>query len=192
MPGDRLLEDALAEEFGVSRVPVREAIRRLEAEGYVTVVLNAGASVTVPSAKDAAELLQLRSALEVLAARLSAERRGGCKLDQLAEVLQLGEAAVVDENYAALPELSSRFHGLLIEGSGNDHLIRILADVRAKLSWIWAIDIEGRAATSWAAHKEIFVAVSLADPDLAARCIASHLHLDEVAGRQGDTRTPCP
>jgi DNA-binding GntR family transcriptional regulator len=180
-PGDRLPEDRIAEQFGVSRVPVREAIRRLDVEGYVTVTLNAGARVAAPSGQDAKELLQIRTSLEVLAARLAAERRGGGRLDELAKVLSAGEAAVRRKRYSMLPELSAEFHGVLIEASGNDHLVRMLAEVRAKLAWIWAIDVETRAHTSWAAHKEVFAAISQADPDRAAEAIASHLRLDELA-----------
>lgn len=180
VPGDRLTEDSVAEEFGVSRVPVREAIRRLDAEGYVTVTLNAGARVAVPSAEDAEDLLQIRSALEVLAARLAASRRGGGRLDDLADILELGEEAVTAERFDELPELASRFHEIVIEASGNAHLIRMLSQVRAKLAWIWTVDFEARAPASWAAHKEIFVAISAADADAAAEATAGHLLLDEI------------
>jgi DNA-binding GntR family transcriptional regulator len=139
----------VAEEFGVSRVPVREALRRLDAEGYVTVTPNAGARVADLSTQDAQDLLQVRSALEVLAARLAAERRGGGRLDELATLLAEGEWAVSERRFDVLPELSSRFHEVMIEASGNAHLVWILSDVRAKLAWIWAVDIETRGPTSW-------------------------------------------
>jgi DNA-binding GntR family transcriptional regulator len=180
VPGDRLPEDRVAEEFGVSRVPVREAIRRLDAEGYVTVTPNAGARVAVLSPQDANDLLQVRTTLEVLAGRLAAEQRGGGRLDDLATLLAEGERAVAERRFDVLPELSSRFHEVMIEASGNAHLVRILSDVRAKLAWIWAVDIEARAPTSWAAHKEIFVAVSAADPDRTAAAIVAHVRDDEV------------
>jgi DNA-binding GntR family transcriptional regulator len=187
-PGHRLKEDQFANEFGVSRVPVREAIKRLDAEGYITVTVNAGARVSVPSARDASELLQIRSALEVLAARLAAQRRATDQLEKLRDLLGAGEAAVKAGDFTRLPELSAEFHGCLIEASGNAHLIRSLAEVRAKLAWIWAVDVEHRPRTSWAAHKEIFGVVARRDAERAATAIAAHLSVDELEpGQEHDT-----
>jgi DNA-binding GntR family transcriptional regulator len=180
VPGDRVLEDRYAEKFGVSRVPVREAIRRLDAEGYVTVTLNAGARVVVPAKDDARDLLQVRSPLEVLAARLAAERRGGGCLDQLAALLDAGERSIQDGDFTKVSALASDFHGLVIEASGNAQLVRMLNDVRAKLAWIWAIDVEAQAPTSWEAHAAIFQAISAADAPRAAELMSAHMIADET------------
>ena len=76
-PGERLREDAVAEEYGVSRVPVREALRRLESEGFVSLTPYRGATVSQTSRQDSLELMQVRRALETMAARLAAQNRGG-------------------------------------------------------------------------------------------------------------------
>lgn len=179
-PGNRLREDRLAEEFGVSRVPIREAIRRLDAEGYVTVTLNAGARVAVPSARDAHDLLQVRTALEVLAARLAAERRGGDRLDQLARLLRQGENLLAGNKFSRVAAAAEQFHEVMIEASGNEQLIRMLADVRAKLAWIWTVNIEHRAPSSWEAHNEIYAAIRDGDIAAVTAITTAHLARDET------------
>jgi DNA-binding GntR family transcriptional regulator len=185
-PGTRLPEDKFAAEFGVSRVPVREAIQRLTAEGYVTVTPNAGARVALQSKRDAKELLQIWTALEALAARLAAELRGGEHLPHLEAVLVEAEGAVARKAFATVPELSAKFHGLIIDASGNETLIRMLADVRAKLTWTWAVDVEERAPVDWSAHRDIFKAIVDADPERASGCVADHLSMADITPRDDD------
>ena len=172
-------EDQLAEGFGVSRVPVREAIQRLAAEGYVTLTPNAGARVATPSAQDARDLLQVRTALEVLAVRLATERRGGDRIEELAELLEAGERNILEKNFDNVAELAERFHEAVIAASGNAQLQRVLTEVRAKLAWIWAVDIEQLAPSSWEAHREILAAIRSGDTATAVAVTASHVARDE-------------
>ena len=81
--GERLIEESIAKKYGVSRVPVREALSRLQSEGFVTIVRYRGAAVSETLVQDGRELLQIRRGLEVLAAQLAAANRGGEAVDEL-------------------------------------------------------------------------------------------------------------
>jgi DNA-binding GntR family transcriptional regulator len=120
--GERLIEDALAEQYGVSRVPVREALRRLETEGFVTLTPYRGATVSTGSARDSLELMQVRRGLEVMAARLSAENRGGEVAAELSAVVDRGREAAHSYQVQALPPLIMEFHELVAVASGNHQL----------------------------------------------------------------------
>ena len=86
--GERLVEEAIAKQYGVSRVPVREALTRLQSEGFVTIVRYRGAAVSETLVQDSRELLQIRRGLEVLSAQLAAENRGGAVADELAAIAE--------------------------------------------------------------------------------------------------------
>ena len=86
--GERLVEEAIAKRYGVSRVPVREALNRLQSEGFVTIVRYRGAAVSETLVQDSRELLQIRRGLEILAAQLAAENRGGAVADELAAIAE--------------------------------------------------------------------------------------------------------
>ena len=120
--GERLIEEVLAEEYGVSRVPVREALRRLETEGFVTLTPYRGATVSAGSRRDSLELMQVRRGLEVMAARLAAEIRGGEVAAELSAVVRRGRDAALSREVEALPPLIMEFHKLVACASGNRQL----------------------------------------------------------------------
>lgn len=122
-PGTRLREADLAARFGVSRVPVREALAQLRTEGFVMLERYRGATVAVPSGTAAAELLQVRRGLEVLAAQLAARRRGGEVAAELARV-------------AGPDHPAPRFHELVAEASGNGQLRQLLDRIRSRIAWL--------------------------------------------------------
>lgn len=102
-PGERLREDVVAEEHGVSRVPVREALRRLESEGFVNLTKYRGATVSETSQRDSLELMQVRRGLETIAAKLAAEARGGAVADELLAIVERGREAGRHEQLGELP-----------------------------------------------------------------------------------------
>ncbi|WP_045824638.1 GntR family transcriptional regulator [Williamsia herbipolensis] len=128
--GERLVEEALAKQFGVSRVPVREALGQLEGEGFVTIVRYRGATVSTSLRKDNRELLEVRRGLEVLAARLAAGRRGGEVADELAAYAR--PARLPDRDGAPT---SRPFHDLVAIAAGNDQLREMLATVSRRVAW---------------------------------------------------------
>jgi DNA-binding GntR family transcriptional regulator len=112
-PGDRLVEDRLSEEMGVSRVPIREALRVLAAEGLVEVQPRRGASVAKVSPEVARDLVEVRATLEGLNARLAARHHEDAIVAELRRVLEAGNAAARSRNLDDLVRLNGAFHDKL-------------------------------------------------------------------------------
>lgn len=180
-PGDRLGEERLAAEYEVSRNPIREAIRRLESEGFVRVLPNRGATVGHLSDEQARELLQVRSALETLIVRLAAERRDAGRLAELRAIVAEGRAAAGAGRFEVLSAMNGRFHAELAAASGNATLAEMMAQLRDKIAWIYASEIERRATDSWAEHAELVAAIERGDVEGAGELMARHISNAEHA-----------
>lgn len=174
-PGDRLVEDELASKLGVSRMPVREALSLLEAEGFVDLVPRRGASVALVSPEEAVELFEVRSILEGLAARLAARRRHPESLGSLKEVLASGRRAVKAGDRDAMPELHQAFHVTLAEASGNQYLYELVANLPAKIEWIFNTQVRARAPVSWPEHIRILEVIREGDEDQAEAITRAHV-----------------
>ncbi|MFC8042957.1 GntR family transcriptional regulator [Nocardia sp. NPDC057353] len=171
-PGDRLRETDLAERFGVSRIPVREALSQLQSEGFVTLVRYRGATVTVPSGTAAVELVQVRRGLEVLAAQLAARRRGGEVAAELARVVERGR-----EPGRAEPP---RFHELVAEASGNSQLRQLLEQIQGRVSWLSGGHLDAPGTESWSDHAAIARAILAGSPAQAGFLMDEHIAGDEA------------
>ena len=125
---EELKEATLGEKMGVSRTPVREALRQLELEGLVEIIPNKGARVTGITKKDMDDIYQIRYLLEGLSARWATEHVTKEQLDKMEEILYLTEFHAKKENYAQVYELDSQFHELMYEASGSKLLNHILSD----------------------------------------------------------------
>lgn len=179
-PGERIREEEIAAEHGVSRVPVREALRRLEAEGYVELIPYQGASVAVPSRSSAMELMQVRRALEVLAARLAAASRGGGLAQQLEQVTHEGLQGADRSERERHPDLVEEFHDLVARASGNQQLVELLDQLRTKVRWVFAMDLEDRATLAWHDHDEVLEAILRGDVAAAGELMDAHVMRDEM------------
>jgi len=182
-PGHRLTEDELAEQYGVSRIPVREALRLLEGEGFVRVKPYSGTFVAELTAQDGADLLEIRGALEPLAAARAAESRTAAHLEGLRQILADGNAALVADDLELLAELNTRFHALLTEASGNSTLNQIIATLRHKITWVYSVELPRRAADSWAEHRLIVDALERSDADSARALMVAHVRSAQAAYR---------
>jgi DNA-binding GntR family transcriptional regulator len=174
-PGDRLTEPALAQRFGVSRVPVREALRVLASEGFVLVRPYWGTTVAELPHNAATDLLELRSAVEPLAARKAAARRTLEQLDAMQAVLTKGSELIEQGRLDELPPLNGQFHLLLAEASGNQLLAQTVGQLRAKTEWVYASGVHRRAGHSWDEHAAILQAVRARDEELADALVAAHI-----------------
>lgn len=125
-PGERLMELQLAESLGVSRTPVREAIRKLELEGLVEMVARKGAYVADVSIKDILDVLEVRMFLEGLAAYLAAERMIDEDVDKLKKILKKFEDDLDIMKKQEIIELDIKFHDMIIRGSKNNKLMQIV------------------------------------------------------------------
>ena len=132
-PGERLMEIALANRLGVSRTPVREAIRKLELEGLVVMIPRKGAEVAKITEKDLRDVLEVRSSLEELAAELAAERMNDEVKENLEKALKEFEEAIESDDNAAIADSDVDFHDVIFEATGNARLIQIINNLREQM-----------------------------------------------------------
>ncbi|MFD7029983.1 GntR family transcriptional regulator [Streptomyces sp. NPDC059917] len=173
-PGARLTEELLARRYGVSRVPVREALRTLESEGFVTTRRHAGACVAEPTAQEAADLLEVRTLLEPLAAARAARRRSEAHLKVLRGLVRLGQERARRGQGEDLRALGGWFHETLTQASDSPGLIALLTQMRHKITWMYAVDAPARPVDSWAEHGAIVDAVARGDAERARALTAAH------------------
>jgi DNA-binding GntR family transcriptional regulator len=175
-PGARLVQDDLAHEYGTSRIPLREALRRLEGEGLVSIAANRGAVVRPLETKDVADLYDVRIALESLAVRRAAERF----VDVRPTTTRLADAArgAIDRNERAdLFRFDRDFHAELALASANEHLIATLG-----AQWSQIVRVMHAYLTTtrypdavWHEHDAIARHVAIGHADAAVEHVTYHL-----------------
>jgi DNA-binding GntR family transcriptional regulator len=175
-PGDRLVEDRLSAELGVSRVPIREALRQLAAEGLVDVKPRRGASVADFSADVAHDLVEVRAMLEGVNARLAARHRAPAIIAELSKVLAEGNAAAQSGNVADLVRLNGEFHDKLAEAGRNTILWDIMRTLRERTSLVFAANGARRSRQDWEEHARILAAVIEGDEELSSLLATRHVH----------------
>ncbi|MFF3555991.1 GntR family transcriptional regulator [Streptomyces tsukubensis] len=174
--GGRLGEEQLARRYGVSRVPVREALRTLESEGFVTTRRHAGACVAEPTEQEAADLLEIRALLEPLAAARAARHRTEAHLKVLRGLVRLGQERAARGQVGELRSLDGWFHETLAQASAGSGLIALLLPLRRKIAWMYAVEPAARRPVeSWAEHGAIVDAVGRRDPERARALAALHM-----------------
>ncbi len=132
-PGERLMEIKLAKRLGVSRTPIREAIRMLELEGLVVMIPRRGAAVAQITKQDLEDVLEVRCSLEELAVELACTRITGRELDHLHSALEQFETACDANDIKALAEKDVTFHDIIFESTGNQRLIQLLNNLREQM-----------------------------------------------------------
>lgn len=173
-PGERLMEVQLAEEMGVSRTPVREAIRKLELENFVVMIPRKGAYVADISTKDVVDVFEIRSALESLAAGLAAERITEEELEELKQILvQNGESQSLEEVIA----VDTKFHDVLYKASRNERLVQIISNLREQIQMFRSTTLAspGRIKNTLEEHKKIVAAVAERNILLAQELAQEHI-----------------
>lgn len=175
MPGQRLTEEGLAAEFGTSRIPVREALRLLEADGFIRVQAYYGTFVNQISDEDAADLLEIRGVLEPLAARRAASRCTPEVLAAMQQTVTAGSEAAHAGRLAELPALNSKFHGLIAEVSASAILNQFIEQLEHKIAWVYSVELLRRATHSWMEHQMIVDALARGDADTAGALMVAHV-----------------
>ncbi|RDU23469.1 GntR family transcriptional regulator [Anaerosacchariphilus polymeriproducens] len=132
-PGERLMEIQLAERLGVSRTPIREAIRKLELEGLVLTIPRRGAEVAKMTEKNMREVLVVRKALEVLAVEIACEVITQPQIVELKEVAKAFEQSMNSKDLKKIAEADVRFHDLIYQSTGNKRLVQILNNLREQI-----------------------------------------------------------
>jgi len=132
-PGERLMEIQLASKLGVSRTPIREAIRKLELEGLVVMIPRKGAEVAHITEKDMKDVLEVRAALEELAATLACNHVATEKIDELKLANKRFEAAIVSKDVVDIVDADVHFHDIIYSMTGNQRLIQIINNLREQM-----------------------------------------------------------
>ncbi|GAA4985134.1 GntR family transcriptional regulator [Kitasatospora paranensis] len=188
-PGRRLTEEAMAARYGVSRVPVREALRSLEAEGFLVSRPYAGIAVVELSDDEAEDLLEIRALLEPLGAGRAALRRTAEQVGRMKELVSLGTEAAEDGRLEELARLNSRLHEVIATASGSRTLSQLVTQLSNKIAWVYAAELPRRATDSWREHVEIVAAIEEGDQERARDLVARHIVLAQSAYRR---RRPDP
>jgi DNA-binding GntR family transcriptional regulator len=174
-PGERLRSDALANELRVSRTPVREALRKLEAEGLVE---HSGARLIVHalSEQELTELFYVREALEGMAARLAAENATTSEITEIRELLDDMETVRQRGDLGALRDLTGDFHRLVCRVSHNNRLLQALTTLLDSVRKIHTSTLfgEGRAAQALQEHRDLLAAIAARDGDRAETLARAH------------------
>jgi len=186
-PGTRLVELQLATEFAVSRTPVREALKRLTAEGLIRVDPVRGIVVSDVDARELEEIFVIREVLDGLAARLAAGRVSSTDLTKLNLLMDMMRDAVKAGHWEGMVQANIKFHDVLHQAAGNErlrHLTRNLLDFVRRFS-TEAFASQERAAAVLAEHEEIIRAMEAHDPDLAEKVARRHVESarEFMAGR---------
>ncbi len=174
-PGERLMEVQLADELGISRTPVREAIRKLEQEGYVIMMPRRGTYVSDISTNDVKEIFEIRSALESLAVGLAARRIEPDELETLQNLLIEIEGYIKKNDIEKIVETDIKFHGLLYQVSRNERLVNIINNLKEQLARFRTLSMSypGRLQETLEEHSEMVEAIANGDVS-AARDAAEH------------------
>ncbi|MGN5477207.1 GntR family transcriptional regulator [Cupriavidus basilensis] len=175
-PGERLVENKLSAELGVSRIPVREALRALASEGLVLIEPRRGASVASLSPVIAREMVEVRATLEGLNAKLAAQRRDPALIAELEAVLRHGMDAAAQGRADELLSLNSRFHEVLGTIAANSVLQEMMRSLRERTAVLFGPANVVRRAKNWDEHAQILQAVIAGDADLAALLAARHVY----------------
>lgn len=182
VPGQRLMEIRLADQMGVSRTPVREAIRKLELEGLVVMVPRKGAEVAHISGKNLRDVLEVRRALEELAGELACERMTTEDFKKL-EQANLKFASVLDsDDITVLGQADEEFHGLIYQATDNDRLVQMVNHLREQMYRYRIEHLKNKSQRTilLQEHQDIMRALSARDVEAVRRAIRAHINKQEA------------
>lgn len=179
-PGERLVEQALADQFNVSRIPVREALRMLQTEGLVTALPRRGALVAQLNRSDLEHLYDVRAALEVLAFRLAAEHATPQHVKQLEQLVKRTLAAAKRHDHAEATRLNAEFHESVIVVAGNPYLSSTYGTLTGRLRWL--VNQSREYERHVAEHTGLVEAIAAADPERAGALALAHIRTSRAHG----------
>jgi DNA-binding GntR family transcriptional regulator len=173
-PGTHLVESELATQLGVSRQPVREALQRLQTEGWVDLRPALGAFVHVPTDAEADQLLAVRTLLEAESARLAAQNATPEQVDQLWDVQRSGEVALAADDQEGLVTANAALHANVVAMSGNCVLADLIASVDRRVRWYYLPIARTRGKDAWDEHAELIDAIARHDASRAGDLMQRH------------------
>ncbi|MFB8036496.1 GntR family transcriptional regulator [Streptomyces sp. NPDC056004] len=185
-PGQHLVESELAGHLGVSRQPVREALQRLNTEGWVDLRPAQGAFVHEPTEEEADQLLSVRTVLEAEAARLAAADSDAAGIAALEELCAKGEQAVADGDVDLAVATDAAFHAKVMELAGNVVLAGLAGQVDRRVRWYCTPVAARRGIRSWMEHRSLIEAISSRDGQRATEIMRSHTEHTRAAYHRRD------
>jgi len=185
-PGDKLSSAILASSLKVGQVPLREALRQLAAEGYVTFLPDNEVIVSKPRLEDVEDYYRIASVLEGLAARLAVEKAQPEEVSRLRELHQLLREACQKRDPADYFEANSRFHRFIAEIARNERLYRLIDQSRQEIqkTRLLALQLIDRLEFSMREHDQILDAFVKKSPELAEAAMVRHLNNHMASLRQ--------
>ena len=176
-PGERLMEIQMADEMGVSRTPVREAIRKLEMEGFVVMIPRRGTYVSNMSIKDINDVYEIRISLDTLAAGLAAERISDEELEELQRLLVKVGNAIEENDMAKVVEADIEFHDVLYKASRNERLRNIINNLREQITVIRGVSMRypGRLKDTQEEHRRLVESIAARDVEKSQEIARIHL-----------------
>ncbi len=181
-PGQHMVETDLARQLGVSRQPIREALHRMEAEGWVDLRPSQGAFVHVPTDAEVDELLDVRALLEAETGRLAAAQGvGPAQLTGLREICRDGQAAAEASDFGAAVAANNAFHAEVAAVGGNAVLAELADIVGRRVQWYYRMVAPERGHGSWAEHAEMIEAIEAGDAELAQALARKHTERTRLA-----------
>jgi DNA-binding GntR family transcriptional regulator len=174
-PGEHMVETDLARQLGVSRQPIREALHRMEAEGWVDLRPSQGAFVHVPTDQEVDELLDVRALLEAETARLAAAGSASpAQVARLREICRKGQAAAEADDFGAAVAANNAFHAEVAAIGGNAVLAELADIVGRRVQWYYRMVAPARGHGSWTEHAEMIEAIESADAERAQTLARKH------------------
>lgn len=197
-PGEKLSEVWLAERFGVSRMPVREALIELRRRGMVRVIPQVGTFVTEVAPDLVASQFEVREALEVEAARLSASRRDAADIERLRDILERMRGEAENGSAKKYIALDVDFHAAIFDSAANgplkEHYDLLMGTLHREFMSLLVSSVEGRTVRSLAEHVAVLDAIVSGDPELAGNRMRAHVvsgknELQEAMSRRREDGT---
>ena len=182
-PGERLREIHLADKLGVSRTPIREAIRKLELEGLVVMIPRKGAVVAEITEKSLRDVLEVRRALEALAVRLACEKILDAEVEELKVAAERFEEALETGDVTAFAEADVRFHDIIYRATDNQRLIQLLYNLREQM-YRYRVEYlkrEDAHETLLEEHQAIIETIEKRDVAKAVAAVRTHIDNQVVA-----------
>lgn len=175
-PGMPLREQRLASELGVSRTPLREALRQLAEQGFVKYNPRKGARVLQPTPELVQEVFDVREALEGIAAREAALKADSALLCSLREKFEKLRISIAQGDTS---EIGDEIHDALFKACSNQRLIQLSSVIRDQVRWIQglAVQIPGRLERAFQEHESILIALESRDPEWAESAVRAHIRI---------------
>lgn len=180
-PGEHLVEADLAKRLEVSRIPVREALQLLHANGWVELRPRQGAFVHRPTDQEVDEVFSVRTLLEVESARLAAKNTTAESIGKLRETLGAGDKALARGDERDLVRLNSAFHAQVTALAENRVLAELIGRLDKRIRWYFAPVVRSRGRASWKEHAELVEALASGDARQAAAVMRRHAELTRSA-----------